>query len=174
MRKILIVAITLDGKIAKYTDHNADWTSKEDKAFFHSEVKKAGAVIFGSKTYEVMGRHMPNKLNIVMTPEPQKYQDKVQKDILEFTSDAPEVAMDKLSQRGYDSVVIAGGSTIYSLFLQNGLVDELYITIAPKIFGKGLYLFKEMDIDDIDLELLEVEKLSDNGEILVKYKVIKN
>lgn len=171
LKKIIIAAITLDGKIAKNADHNADWTSKEDKNFFRAETKKAGVVIFGSKTYETIGHPMPDRLNIIMTREPKKYTKKQKKDFLEFTSDSPPNILNNLMKRGYKNVVIGGGNAIYSLFLQMKLVDEIYLTIAPKIFGQGINLFKDINMNEINLKLISLEKLNEQGEILIKYKL---
>lgn len=170
MKTILIAATTLNNKIAKHAGHNVDWTSKKDKEFFRSEVKKAGAAIFGSTTYETMGKTMPGVLNVIMTRDPSKYASKVKSGSVEFTSASAQEILAQLAGKGYNQVVLGGGSLIYSLFLEQGLVNEIYLTIAPKIFGSGVNLFKEMKIDELDLELLEVSKLG-TGEILLKYKV---
>jgi len=49
------------------------------------------------------------------------------------------------------------------------LIDEIILTIEPKIFGSGLGLFSK-DLD-VNLELIEVKKINDNS-IMVKYKTI--
>jgi dihydrofolate reductase len=170
MKKILIAAITLDGKIAQHKRHNVNWTSRLDKQFFRAETKKAGVVVFGANTYKAIGGPMPDSLNIVMTREPKKFASQQQPNHLEFTSDSPRGILDNLRTRGYTKVIIGGGAVIYSLFLQAGLIDEIYLTIAPKIFGRGINLFKDVKIKDIDLELMEVGRLG-KGEILLKYKI---
>jgi dihydrofolate reductase len=171
MQKVIIAAVTLDGKIAKSKNHNVDWTSKEDKQFFRQEVQKAGVVIFGANTYQTMGKVMPGVLNIIMTREPQKFIDQYKSNLLEFTCDPPRVLLNHLQAKGYEKVVIAGGSTIYSLFLKEDLVDEIYLTIAPKIFGFGMPLFTDMRIEESSWELMEVRQLA-KGEVLVRYKKI--
>lgn len=169
MKTALIAAVTLDGKIAKSAYHNVNWTSKEDKRFFRKETQKAGAVIFGSNTYEAIGKPMPKCLNIIMTRQPQKYASKEQKNIIEFTSGSPQAILNNLTKRGFKKIVIGGGSAIYSLFLQAGLIDEIYLTIAPKIFGKGVSLFQEVDISELDWKLTKVSR-SGEGEVLLSYK----
>lgn len=171
MKIILIAAITINGKIAKYVGHNVDWTSKEDKQFFRNETKNAGVVIFGSTTYRAIGRPMPDRLNIVLTRNTASFADKEKYGLLEFTSDTPKAIVAALAHRGFTSVIIGGGSEIYSLFLQAGLIDEIYLTIAPKIFGRGVHIFGEMELDHLPLELTEVKRLGDD-EVLVKYKVL--
>lgn len=172
MKKIIIAAITLDGKIAKHPGHDVDWTSKQDKQFFRAETKKAGAVIFGSSTYDTIGRPMPDRLNIVMTRTPEKYAAVEKPGLLEFSADLPRAILGRLEERGFKSVVIGGGSVIYSFFLKDKLVDEIYLTIAPKIFGAGIALFQQMDIPEVDCELMSCTKLTKN-EVLVRYKIMK-
>lgn len=173
MTTILIAAITLDGKIAKSAYHNVNWTSKTDKQFFRKKTRKAGAVIFGSNTYEAIGRPMPKCLNIIMTRQPHKYQSKTQEGLLEFTSDSPQAILSDLTKRGFKKAVIGGGSAIYSLFLKEKLIDEIYLTIAPKIFGKGVSLFQEIDVDESDWELIDISRL-EKSEVLVKYSKLDN
>lgn len=175
MQTILIAAITLDGKIAKNAGHNNNWTSKADKKIFRSEVKKAGAVIFGAGTYQAMGcRAFPDALNIIMTRTPARYQARSVVGQLEFTDDSPPALIDKLKNRDYTRLIIAGGQSIYSLFLQANLVQKIYLTIAPKIFGGGLNLFKEIRDLSLNFNLLSTRRLGQD-EVLLKYKVkIKN
>lgn len=170
MKTVLIAAVTLDGKIAKSAYHNVNWTSKEDKQFFRKETRKAGAVIFGSNTYKAIGKPMPRCLNIIMTRQPQKYASKEQKNIIEFTSDAPKEILSNLTKRGFKKAIIGGGSAIYSLFLQANLIEEIYLTVAPKIFGKGISLFQDVEIDEVNWRLIDVGKLGE-GEVLMKYKL---
>lgn len=58
---ILLMAITLDGKIAKHTNQLAAWTSRADKKIFVSETKKAGVIIMGRTTYDTIGRPLPGR-----------------------------------------------------------------------------------------------------------------
>jgi len=47
------------------------------------------------------------------------------------------------------------------MFLKSGLVDELYLVIEPVLFGEGLPLLKDVDLD-YPLALFKVEKLNEN------------
>ena len=57
-----------------------------------------------------------------------------------------------------------------TLFMKENLIDEIHVTIVPRLFGKGLSLFNET-LDTL-LELMDIEKI-DQGHILVKYRVKK-
>jgi len=163
------MAITLDGKIAKHTTQLADWTSKADKKIFVDETKKAGVIIMGKTTYDTIGRPLPGRLNIIM--ELNADNSKNIPNSLEFTETPPKKLIQQLTNRGFNNIILGGGSTINGLFLKENLVDEIWLTIEPKIFGEGLLLFKGADVN-LDLELIEVIHL-DKNVIHVRYKIKK-
>ena len=139
MTTFLIASITADGLIARHPHHLADWTSREDKQFFVEMTKKAGVVIMGSNTYETVGRPLKDRLNIVYSRE-KNYEG------VEITQKDPAELLKELEERGYKEVAICGGSTIYTMFMTAGLVDKLYLTVEPVVFGAGMNLFnKEFD-----------------------------
>lgn len=168
MKVILMMAMTLDGKIAKNSGHFANWTSQADKKSFVAETKAAGVILMGRQTYETIGRPLPGRLNIVMTQSPEKFESMPGE--LEYTNLSPEKVLEELATRGFETLILGGGSKINSLFLEKGLINELLLTIEPKLFGNGLSLFKDIDID-LDLELLEINSLSDNV-LQLRYKVL--
>jgi len=162
----MMMAITLDGKIAKNSDHFPNWTSPEDKKEFFKISKEYGVVIMGEKTFQTFPSPLPNRLNVVFTFE------KKLKPInnVRWVSGEPEKVIEELEKNGYQKAILGGGTHINTLFLEKNLIDELLITIEPKIFGQGLSLFNG-DFDKT-LELTEIKKLNQNS-ILLKYKIIK-
>lgn len=67
-------------------------------------------------------------------------------------------------------MILAGGALVNALFAEENLIDEIVVTISPKIFGSGLSLFTE-EIS-MELELREVERLNQNA-VCLKYNVLK-
>ena len=57
-------------------------------------------------------------------------------------------------------------------FLKEQLIDEVWLTIEPKIFGTGGNFVIEEELD-IDLKLLSCEKVNEQGTLITKYAVIK-
>ncbi len=53
MEVILLMAMTLDGKIARTHSELVDWTGKKDKQYFVTVTRDAGVVIMGSKTSRI-------------------------------------------------------------------------------------------------------------------------
>ena len=152
----LIVALTADGFIARHQQQNStQWTSKEDAQFFSKKTKQAGVIIMGKTTFETIGRPLPGRLNLVLTPEvtASKW------DNLEFVKAKPEELLADLNKRGCKEVFICGGATIYTLFMKAGLVNKMFITREPVLFGQGMTLFKE-NLENIKLKLVKVHRLS--------------
>jgi dihydrofolate reductase len=165
MKLTMMMAITADGMIARNQAHFPDWTCPADKKMFKARTQKAGVVIFGSKTYETIGKPLAGRLNIVITRHPERYQPA---ENLLVSSAAPELLLKDLTQRGYEEAILAGGSIINTLFIKSRLVDEVVLTVAPRIFGQGVPLFSESC--DVNLQLLEVQKL-DSHFVLLRYAV---
>lgn len=166
MKLTLMMAVTADGMIARDHAHFPDWTCRSDKIMFKTLTQKAGAVIFGSRTYEVIGKPLAGRLNVVLTRHPERYQPA---DNLMFSSDPPEDLLKDLSRKGFNETILAGGSIINSLFARARLIDEMVLTVAPKIFGEGVPLFSESC--HLELELLEVQKLESHS-LVVRYRVL--
>lgn len=167
---ILLMAITLDGMIGRDSEHlSLDWTCKEDKKLFVSMTKEAGVMIMGRKTYATIGRPLPGRLIKVMTHDTSKFESIP--DQVEFTDRSPEEIAKELESRGFEKCILAGGATINGLFLNTGLIDEVVVTVEPKIFGQGVPLFNGV-VQDADLELLDSQMLNANT-IKLHYQVVR-
>jgi len=166
MKVILLIAMTLDGKIARNDHHFPDWTGSADKKLFVQITKKAGVIIMGSKTFDAIGKPLPDRKNIVMTRD--RSRKSIGSDLI-FTDQPPEAILRNLEKIGYTEAVLAGGSIVNSLFARANLIDEVVITIAPRFFGNGIGLFA--DELDLRLELSSVETLGRNH-VVVRYRVL--
>lgn len=170
-----MMAMTADGKIAKSSDHFPNWTSKEDKKMFAQVTKEHGVVIMGDKTFFTFPRPLPDRLNVVFTLE--KNPSSIEK--VKWVSGDPKKVLEELEKEGYKSAILGGGAQLNSQFLRHGLIDEIWLTIEPKIFGEGLGIFSgergsnKNENLEADLELIDLAKINQNS-ILVKYKVIKS
>lgn len=54
-----------------------------------------------------------------------------------ITADAPDVALDRLRERGVVSVLLEGGPTLAGAFWAGGLIDKVVGYIAPVLLGSG-------------------------------------
>lgn len=166
MKLTLMMAITADGMIARHNTHFPDWTCKSDKRMFKNITQQAGVVIFGSRTFDTIGKALPGRLNIVMTRHPERYHSA---ENLIFCSDSPEKLLADLDDKGYEEAVLAGGATINTVFMESRRVDEILLTISPKLFGQGIPLF--LKPLDLDLELISVDTLETHT-LVVRYGII--
>lgn len=160
------MAMTADGKIAKSSDHFPNWTSKEDKKMFMEVTKKVGVVIMGDKTFFTFPKPLPERLNVVFT----LLENPPETENVKWVTGEPEKVLEELEKEGYGSAILGGGTYLNTQFLEKKLIDEIWLTIEPKIFGDGMGVFGG-DFD-VDLKLLSVEKINE-GSVVVKYKVIK-
>ena len=170
LKLTLMMVITTDGFIAKRKDQpSIEWTSNADKELFVEKTKQAGVIIMGNSTYKTINRPLPDRLIKVLTRTPEQFTN-IEGQI-EYTNKQPKELLKELEEKGFSETIIAGGTQVNSLFLDQKLVDELLITIEPILFGGGLTLFKDLDLS-IKLELLEYKDLGNNV-INLKYKIIK-
>ena len=127
MKISLIAAFAEEGVIGK--DGKIPWTLKEDLKHFRNK-NEGCSVVMGRKTYESIGRPLPNRLNIVMTRNPKR-----QEGIKEVsnTKDALKVASSYS-----DEIFIIGGEKIYKEFLP--LATKMYLTkIDIKVNGDTFF-----------------------------------
>lgn len=162
---VLMMAITVDGKIGKSKDHFANWTSKEDKKLFVQESKKHGVILMGENTFKTFPSPLPKRLNVVFS----KTEKPRQIDNLKYVSGEPALVLKDLKDMGYTSALLGGGTYLNSLFLEKKLISEIIVTIEPKIFGQGLSIFSTNV--DIDLNLLELKRINDQA-YFARYKLI--
>jgi dihydrofolate reductase len=161
----LVMAMTLDGKIARNETQMVTWSGAADKRFFVQITREAGVVIMGSRTYDTIGRPLKNRRNIVMT----RNQSRISSDPdLIFTDLPPRQILEGLSQEGFTQVALIGGSKVNASFATEGLITRMYLTLVPVIFGRGLSLFD----GDLDLSgvLVSTRKL-DDGHLLLTYHI---
>lgn len=87
-----------------------------------------------------------------------------------FVTEGIHAALERaLAAAGEKAVMVAGGANTINQYLAAGLVDELWLHIAPVTFGHGMRLFD--NIPD-----LRMEPLSVGGSTLVthiKYRILK-
>ena len=164
MKIILMMAVSADGKIAKSSDHFPDWTSKEDKKMFMEVTKEHRVVIMGDKTFFTFPKPLPGRLNVVFTLE----KNPLQMENVKWVSGEPEKVLAELQKMGYESAILGGGAYLNTQFLEKKLIDEIWLTIEPKIFGEGLGIFGG-DFNT-NLKLIEISKINEDS-ALIKYAV---
>lgn len=174
MKILLIAAVSLNGKIAQSRDQSSlEWTSKEDTAFFIEKTKESGTVVMGQRTFETIGRPLKGRRLIVLTQDASMKSKSTEADEngtrLEFVEESPKDLIARLKSEGVTSVVIGGGSFVYSSFLKEGLVTDLYLTFEPVLFGNGIPLAESFG--DVKLAFVESKLLNDQS-LMLHYEVV--
>jgi len=171
MKTFIIAALTADGFIARNPGHSPlSWRSQGDRQFFITKTKEAGVVVMGKNTSKTSKRPMPDRLNIIYAKSKEELPHWQEFEGWEVTQKDPAFLVQEIAERGYEQLAICGGSTIYTMFMQAGVVDTLYLTIEPVLFGQGMNLFnKEIDKK---LNLVKAERLGEQS-LLLEYSVLK-
>lgn len=167
MKVSIVCVISLDGYLNPKVEMSPEWSSRKDRDFFIEETKRTGAVIMGQNTfkYSFHNKALPERWSAVVTHDTDQETEGVW-----FTDDAPHKILEQFKEKGYSEVSVVGGGVINSLFMNAGLVTDLYITVSSHIFGSGVPLFAGLD-HDINLELVDSRPMGP-GEVLNHYKVV--
>ena len=175
MKTILVFVTSLDGKVTKWgIPFVRHWSSQSDKDYFKKLWDNSRLIIMGSNTYNA-GPIKPssNHLIAIMTQHPSKYKSHEVLGQLEFTNNSPVQVAKRFEKEGYEHMLVAGGAHIATSFLKEQLIDEVWLTIEPKIFGVGGNFVAEEKLD-INLQLINYEKVNKQGTLITKYAVIKD
>ena len=173
----LYIAATIDGYIAK-PDGNIEWlTSIPEPASgdygYQDLLNSIGTIIMGRKTYEeVLGFGMEwpyNDFKTFIVTNDRNYQVKTQATYV-LNPDLKESVTD-LKDKAEKDIWLVGGGKLISAFLENGLIDQMIITIVPKILGEGIKLFPDRTIES-DWKLMDVKPFN-TGLVNLTYKKIK-
>lgn len=159
------IAASIDGRISLSSKRPPDWTSKEDWEFFQKSLKRFDAVVVGRNTYEAADKELHKRNTFVLSSKPRTLS---RRGTVTFVNPAV-VGLAKLLA-GYNMVAVLGGGNVYRFMLEKGLLDEIFVTIEPLVFGRG----KEMFIGGtrtISTHLLSVRRLNKNGTLLLHYQI---
>jgi len=142
---------SLDGFIAKH-DNTVAWMdtpgsvyepgvsiSEEEVSTF---LKSIDCYVLGSRTYEhALQLGWPYGDTPVVVVTTRKWpQASTRKSIEFYSGDLNTLVDEKLAPR-YRNIWLVGGAMLSQHFLEQGLVDEIRLTIAPVLLGEGLRLF---------------------------------
>jgi dihydrofolate reductase len=142
---------SLDGFIAN-KDNSVSWLdssgsvyepgisiSEEETAAF---LKTIDCYVLGSRTYEhALELGWPYGDTPVVVVSSRKWPvASVRKSVEFYSGDLKRLVDEKLAPR-YRNIWLVGGAMLSQRFLEEGLVDEIQLTIAPVLLGEGLRLF---------------------------------
>lgn len=131
----MIVAMGENRVIGK--DNTMPWHLPNDLQYF-KKVTTGKTIIMGRKTFDSLGRVLPNRKHIVLTRSNESFPDEVVvvhdvNEILEYVNNHQE-----------EEVFIIGGGQLFSIMLPH--VDRLYVTLIKEHFSGDVY-FPEIDLN---------------------------
>ena len=145
-RLSVFIACSLDGYIATLDD-SLDFLDQsvgqgEDYGY-HSFIADVDALALGRGTYDFISHIDPlpfeHRAVYVFTSRAPQPRDGVQ-----FVQWTPQEALGLWVEQGVQHVYVDGGRLISS-FLAAGLIDDMLLTTAPVLLGRGRALFNPMD-----------------------------
>jgi len=107
-----------------------------------------------------------------MTGHPDKYKSLEVSGNIEFTNESPAELTARFKSKGHKQMLVVGGLHVATSFLKELLIDELWLTFEPNIFGIGDNLVTGTQLD-INLRLISYEKANEQGTLITKYAVLK-
>ncbi|WP_214070194.1 dihydrofolate reductase [Mucilaginibacter sp. dw_454] len=128
----IVVAISENHAIGK--DNQLLWHLPKDLKHF-KEITSGGTVIMGRKTYDSVGRPLPNRRNIIVTRQ------QIEIEGCEVVNSL-QAALDLC--QGTEEVFIVGGAEIYKQAML--LTDRIYLTIVHANIEGDTY-FPEINAD---------------------------
>jgi dihydrofolate reductase len=183
MKTQYYTAASIDGFIAD-DEHSLDWLFQ----FGHIEsmqgdyprfIKQVGAAAMGSSTYEWVIKQE----NMLEHPEKWPYDlptwvfstrdlPTVEgANILFVSGDVAPVHSDMVKAANGKNIWLIGGGDLVGQFYENGLLDEIILTVAPVMLGSGAPLLPR-NITSPPLKLIDVQKHEDVFATLI-YRVQK-
>jgi diaminohydroxyphosphoribosylaminopyrimidine deaminase / 5-amino-6-(5-phosphoribosylamino)uracil reductase len=139
-------AMTLDGRLRL---PGSRWISGEESRRLVHELRAASdAVAVGMRTAQadrpaltardVGAVRQPRRLAFGSGPLPEGVD-------LELLSGPLEEELGRLAEEGVQSLLLEGGPTLATAFVDAGLIDKLLVFVAPKLAGSGPTLLGELD-----------------------------
>ena len=137
--KLVLIAAYAQNRVVGI-NNQLPWHLPEDLKYF-KRTTTGKAIIMGRKTYESIGRPLPNRTNIVITRNNEFSADGVK--VVSSLEAAIELAQEVNFINGVDEVMVIGGASIYEAALPKA--DRLYLTHVHADV-KGDAYFPEFDL----------------------------
>ena len=155
-------ATTVDGRL---TLPGSRWISgEESRRLVHELRAGSDAVAVGMGTVrtdrpalnarDIGAARQPRRLVFGTGPLPEGVD-------LELRSGPLAEELGRLGGEGVQSLLLEGGPTLATAFMQAGLIDKLLVFVAPKLAGSGPTLFGELD-DPVELRRFETRRVGED------------
>ena len=140
MRKVILsVAVSLDGMI-EGPNGEYDWCPPPSKKEMNDFLVKIDSIFLGRKSFELTGKSMfPKKEHYVFSTTLRKAVGfhLINHDVLRQVTEIKK-------QPGKD-IWLFGGAKLVTFFMNEKLIDEMWLGVVPVVLGKGKPLFSDIN-----------------------------
>lgn len=150
MIRSIIVARADNGVIGK--DNQLIWHMPHDLKFFKTTTS-GHYVVMGRKSFESMGKPLPNRLNIIITRNEEYAAEGA------LVVHSLEEGLKLAKEQKQKEVFILGGGEIYRQALEKKLVDRIYLTEIKESFEGDTYFpaINEQDWKEVNREEFQAD-----------------
>ncbi|WP_461039811.1 dihydrofolate reductase family protein [Spirosoma harenae] len=172
MRKVILeLAVSLDGYI-EGPNGEYDWCFTDQDYGLNAFLKRIDSIFIGRKSYELMN----NPAEAASDYQFSEYKKYVFSNTLTEVSEGAELVrgnlksqVDALKNQPGKDFWLFGGADLTTSFMNECLVDELFLAVHPIILGAGKPLFQAIK-DRINLTLTD-SKTYETGLVSLTYQV---
>lgn len=154
---MISIIAAIDSKNGIGKENSIPWHISEDFKRV-KELTLGHPIIMGRKTFESIGKPLPERTNIVISRNPAMYHQLVY-DNANFVSCNSLAEAVKIAEKsdGSDEIFIFGGGQIFQEALEKGIVDKLYLTIVDGDFNADTFFpdYKSLGFKKISEEVHE-------------------
>lgn len=158
----IIVAVDNNNGIGK---NNSLLCKLKDDLLNFKNLTKNHCILMGRKTFESIGKPLPNRTNIIISRNYNKNYDNT------FIFNNINQAIDFAKEKNENELFICGGGEIYKYFLENNLVNKIYLTQINNNFNADTFFpqinfkqwkiisetqFKKNEFNEFDFTILEI------------------
>lgn len=176
----MVVCMSLDGRLSTSADarpnqeKHGGWTSAEDKEQLSKAISTADLIIMGRKTAE-LAPDFKKPVMIISKRDNIETRQSAEIGIARPERDEIFQMLDMLGRTDPPGrALLFGGAQTYALFLQNGLVDVLRMTLEPAVLQTGPALgfnglfYTETAINKF--KLVDLTRLNGRGTVQLVYE----
>jgi dihydrofolate reductase len=165
----LFIATSLDGYIAG-PDDDLSWLFTDTDYGFDEFFESVDTLIMGRGTYDVvrkMGKWPYRGKRTMVVTRSEKIEITTA-DTAYFNGSLKNLE-ELLKEQGTKRSWLVGGGELVAGYLEEGLIEEVVVSVHPVILGKGVQLFPP-GIQKTKLSLINAEAF-DSGLVQLRYKV---
>lgn len=126
----MIVAMDKNNVIGIKNENKMPWHLPRDLQYF-KERTTGHTIIMGRKTFESLGRVLPNRQHVILTRSDQSFPEEVK--VMRDVNDI--IALKEANQD--EEIFVIGGGSIYEQLLP--YADKLYVTVINEAFSGDVY-----------------------------------